>query len=80
MDRRIAAFEDELEKIAVSIRMSHFIQTRKGRRPIRVGTLLKKESTYEHPEDETRKDDDRQPEPHEVEVEGGRGLAEGPVG
>ena len=38
---------DELIKIGVSTRASHFVQTRKNRRPIRASTLLNKESTNE---------------------------------
>lgn len=37
------AFLDELEKIAVSRHRMNVSQTRKGRRPMRVDTLLKKE-------------------------------------
>lgn len=46
MDRLLPAFMDELEKIAVSLRLSSFRQARKGRRPIRVSTLLKKETAF----------------------------------
>ncbi len=46
MDRRLPAFYDELEKIAISVRDSSFMQTRTGRRPIRVHNLLKKETAH----------------------------------
>ena len=41
------AFTDELQKIAVSTGNSDFMQTRKGRRPIRVQTLLARNSQDE---------------------------------
>ena len=46
MDRLVPGFMDELEKIAVSMRLSSFRQARKGRRPIRVATMLKKETAF----------------------------------
>lgn len=46
MDRIFTAFFDEMEKIAVSAHLSSFKQSRKGRRPIRVHTLLKKETAF----------------------------------
>jgi hypothetical protein len=78
MDRRVTAFYDELEKIALSLGLSHFTQQRRGRRPMRVSTMLKKESPYVHPEDE-RQDQDK-PEPRSFEIEGGKGYAEGGFG
>lgn len=42
-----AAFLDELEKIAASSRMLRHGKSRKGRRPMRVSTLLKKEKDGE---------------------------------
>lgn len=78
MDRRVAAFYDELEKIALSVGMSHFPQQRRGRRSMRVSTMLKKESPYVHTEDE-RPDQDK-PEPRSFEIEGGKGYAESGLG
>ena len=46
MDRLLPAFVDELEKIAVSVRLSSFRKTRKGRRPLRISTLMKKETAF----------------------------------
>ena len=46
MDHLLPAFYDELTKIAVGVRGSSFRQTRKGRRPIRASTLLKKETAF----------------------------------
>lgn len=46
MDRLVPAFMDELEKIAVSLRLSSFLQAQKGRRPIWASTLLKKETSF----------------------------------
>ena len=43
MDHRIAAFSDELCKIAVTSGYSHFRQSRRGRRPVRVQTVLDRE-------------------------------------
>ena len=41
---KVAGFEDELMKIATSFREVTYQQTRQGRRPISVDTLLKKEN------------------------------------
>ena len=76
MDHLLPAFVDEMEKIAVSVRDSSFRQTRKGRRPIRVDTLLKKETAFktetsENPEQ--TKDDAAS-----YEAEAGSGMQEGP--
>jgi|WetSurSiteA1Bulk_404760.scaffolds.fasta_scaffold37384_2 hypothetical protein len=46
MDRLLPGFMDEMEKIAISLRLSSFKQTRKGRRPIRVHNLMKKETAF----------------------------------
>lgn len=46
MDQLLPTFYDELAKIAVSVKGSSFRQTRKGRRPIRAATLLKKETAF----------------------------------
>ena len=46
MDRWLPSFMDELEKIAVSKDLSAFRQSRKGRRPLRVSTLMKKETAF----------------------------------
>lgn len=45
------AFHEELEKIAVSWRRLRILRSRKGRRPVRVDTLLRKEkegTLYKH--------------------------------
>ena len=47
MDQWLPSFVDELEKIAVSRRLSHFPQERQGRRPIRVAKMIEKESSSE---------------------------------
>lgn len=47
MDRLLSGFFNELEKIAVSKQVAQFTQARKGRRPLRVSTLLAKESGYQ---------------------------------
>lgn len=46
MDRLLPGFFDEIEKIAVSQGLSSFKQSRKGRRPIRVHNMLKKETAF----------------------------------
>jgi len=82
MDRTYNAFHDELEKIAVSVGLSHFPQSRRGKRSVRATTLLKNEPKYVHPEDESLRDrgPEKQPEPSQVEVESGRGFQEGGLG
>ncbi len=46
MDQQLPSFFEELEKLGVSKRESSFMQARKNRRPIRVHTLLKKETAF----------------------------------
>jgi hypothetical protein len=70
MDRFLPGFFSELEKIAVSKRVSEFTQTRKGRRPIRVSTLLSKEcANRDYASDQS----DNEPS----EYEHGSGMLEG---
>jgi hypothetical protein len=68
MHRLIPSFFDELIKIGVSSRESHFMQTRKSRRPIRASTLLAKEDT-------NKTDEKIESQPEE---EMGRGFQEDP--
>lgn len=46
MDHLLPSFCHEMAKIAISVKGSPFRQTRKGRRPIRAETLLKKETSF----------------------------------
>lgn len=52
MDQRYTALFDELEKLAVSSEVSPFMQSRKGRRPIRVAKLIALERHRNSPADE----------------------------
>lgn len=83
MDQRLPAFLDEMEKIAVSVRDSSFRQTRRGRRPIRVETLLKKETAFktrseEPPPDSKSENEQTGDTSASYEAEAGAGLQEGP--
>lgn len=71
MDQRWPAFLDELEKIAVSVQQSPFPQTRRGRRPMRVTTMLGRTSTLDDGPME-KKVGPSEPEP--PEYEGGMGM------
>jgi hypothetical protein len=81
MDRSLSGFFDELEKIAVSVRMSSFMQTRSGRRPIRAHTLLKRENAFKTPKEKEEKllsEDGEREGMKDYEVEGGPGMIEEP--
>lgn len=77
MDQSLPALYDELEKIAISVRDSSFRQTRRGRRPIRVHNMLRKETAFkakaEAPPPEQTGDNAAS-----YEAEAGSGLQEGP--
>lgn len=69
MDRLIPYFFDELEKIAVCVSHSSFMQSRKGRRPIRAHNVLTKETAFKaarEAEDENTADADDS-KSHEIE-------------
>jgi hypothetical protein len=71
MDRYIPALFDELEKIAISKKLSPFMQIRSETRPIRVATMLAKEK---------QDSGDRDVEDSKsLEVEGGQGIQDGGV-
>lgn len=71
MDRFLPSFADEMQKIAVTAALSKFTQKRKGRRPVRVQTVLDKE----------RQEPDRHTVDNEpIEYEAGLGMADGPTG
>ena len=70
------AFKDELTKIAVSVGLSHFPQTRSGRRPIRVHNMLRKDKPLEHDKPDDAEERYKAPE-RGVEYEGGSGMTEG---
>lgn len=70
MDQFFPAFFDELEKLGVSKRDSAFMQSRKGRRPIRAHRLLQKETSFNRPQE---MDSVGEPSP---EYEVGGGMAE----
>jgi len=76
---RISGFFDELEKIAISTRMSSFMQSRSGRRPIRAETLLAKRHPFKTPPDEKTLVTEADKEGvKDFEVEGGPGMIESP--
>lgn len=52
MDQSLPAFFEELEKLGVSKGDSFFMQSRKGRRPIRAHKLLEKETAFSRPQKE----------------------------
>jgi hypothetical protein len=74
MDQLLPSFLDEFSKIAASSRVAGYLQARKGRRPIRAETLLKKDTTGAQKEEK----EDGINEPDESEREGGLGLLEDP--
>ena len=78
MDHLLPAFCDEMAKIAVSVKGSSFRQTRKGRRPIRAETLLKKETAFKLPGPAAIKAREKDPyeggDAEECESEAGSGL------
>lgn len=79
---KVAAMFDELEKIGVSVGLSDFRQTRKGTRPLRVATLLRKDksnATREPDPEDTNDYTQREPESGHIEIESGRGFSEGNV-
>jgi hypothetical protein len=75
MDQRLLALFGELEKSGVARDVSHFMQTRTGRRPIRVGTLMKKETAYlpDSKRSEQKQDSEKA---EDLEAEAGHGFAE----
>ena len=76
---RISGFFDEFEKIAVSTRMSSFMQSRSGRRPLRASTLLAKPHPFKTPPDEkTLALEGERESVKDYEVEGGPGMVEAP--
>jgi hypothetical protein len=77
MTDRLTAFFDEMEKIAVSTRLSSFMQTRAGRRPIRVHNVLSKERAFRTPpEEKTLATEADLESVKDYEVEGGAGAEE----
>lgn len=83
MDHLLPGFYDELTKIAVSVKDSSFRQTRKGRRPIRVETLLKKETAFKLPNTAAIKAHEKDPyategDAKDYEAEAGSGFQEDP--
>ena len=72
----ISAFSDELQKIAQSVGMSNFQQTRQGRRPIRVHNLLRKEKPLDVDKPDDAEERYKPPE-RGTEYEGGSGMEEG---
>jgi len=79
MDRQLTAFFDELEKIAVSTRMSSFTQARSGRRPIRAHNLLNRPNAFKTPpEEKTLVTEADREGVKDFEVEGGPGMIEAP--
>lgn len=75
MDQRLLALFDEIEKLGVAKDVSHFMQTRTGRRPIRVGTLMKKETAYlpDNTEGDQKQNSERS---EDLEAEAGQGFAD----
>ena len=75
MDQRRLALLDELEKLGVARGISHFMQTRTGRRPISVGTLMKKETAYlpDAKKSEQKQDSEKA---EDLETESGQGFAD----
>lgn len=79
MDRLLNSFFDEMEKIGVSVRMSDFMQTRAGRRPIRAEKLLSRPTLSRTPQEDKTLAQDGERESHkDYEVEGGPGMVEAP--
>jgi hypothetical protein len=77
---KLVSFFDELEKIAVSTRVSSFTQTRVGRRPIRAHNLLKKDRTFKvEPELKPAVLDGEIANARDYESERGSGMMEGEV-
>lgn len=72
MDQQLPGW---LEKRAVAKSVSHFTQTRTGRRPISVGTLLKKETAYLPTSQQGERNQDAE-KSEDLEIEGGRGMEE----
>jgi hypothetical protein len=73
MDQRLIGLFSELEKIGVNKGLSHFTQSRGGRRPIRVDKLLEKEKAFLP----KAQDDDASEDGKDHEMEGGLGMGEG---
>jgi len=71
MDQKLQSFFEELEKLGVSKRDSSFMQSRKGRRPIRVGRVLEKETAFKRPPKEAEEESDK-----DHEIEHGNGMEE----
>jgi len=81
MDHLLAGFFDEMEKIGVSTRVSAFMQSRSGRRPIRAETLLKKQYAFRTPPDEkTPVTEGELENAKDYEQERGPGMIEDPEG
>jgi len=77
MRDQLTSFFDEMEKIAVSTRLSSFMQSRTGRRPIRAHNLLNKSQSFRTPPDEktlVTEGDLESVKDHEIE--GGAGAEE----
>jgi len=77
MDRLTGLF-DELEKIAVSVRMSSFMQSRAGRRPIRAQNLIARNANKTPPDEKTPVTEGELEGVKDYEVEGGPGMVESP--
>ena len=76
MDHLLPSFVDEMRKIAVSVKSSPFVQTRIGRRPIRVHNVAKRESALYGTGDEEKSRE----EAKDVEFEAGQGMQDAEVG
>ena len=77
MCMNLYGFFDELEKIGVSTRLSSFTQSRRGKRPLRVQTLLNKPFPFKTPQDEKTPVTDGEVEnKKDYESETGPGLLE----
>lgn len=72
MESWLVSFADEMDKIAVSTQHSPFLQLRRGRRPLRVSTLLRKDEA-----DPISVDRERRTEPN-TEIEAGAGMQDAP--
>lgn len=77
MDHLVPSLLDELEKIGVSYGHSPFPQLRKGKRPLRVDTLLSKDAPK--PDYKDLISEDRiKPAEEGIEYEHGIGMEDGP--
>lgn len=81
MDRLLIGFFDEMEKIGVSTRVSSFMQSRSGRRPIRAAKLLQRQYAFRTPpEEKTPVTEGELENAKDYEQERGPGMIEDPEG